>query len=304
MTTELPHENPDQLLAAFADGELEGEQNRQVLKRLSQDPALADRVAEQQKLRQAVARAMDDPSMKAPAALRDRIARMSRETPGTGAPSPTANRADAGSPVLAVIGRWLPAAVAALFFIGALVALNMAGNRENGPGNNAVASANGLITNGNVLNASLVDQFGNRHFKCSRHIAPIHGADKFPQDLAKLPGALSEYFHEPIDPELLDLSGLGYEFDTIGLCILPGKGSVHMIYKTQNAAGQAEMLSLWMRPFEEGSGIEPDRLYTTADPQGNYPMVVWRHGSMVYYLVGDSYDTVERAFEAIRDNRG
>ena len=57
MTTELPNPHPDQLLAAFADGELEGEQNRQMLKRLSQDPALADRIAEQQELRKAVARA-------------------------------------------------------------------------------------------------------------------------------------------------------------------------------------------------------------------------------------------------------
>jgi hypothetical protein len=292
------------LLTAFADGELEGEQNRQVLKRLSQNPALADRITEQQELRKAVARAMDDPSMKAPADLRDRIARMSRETPGTSAPSPTANRADTGSPVLAVIGRWLPATVAALFFIGALVALNMAGSRDNGTGNNTVAHANGLITQGNVLNASLVDQFGNRHFKCSRHIAPIHGADKFPQDLARLPGALSEYFHESIDPELIDFSGLGYEFDMAGLCILPGKGAVHMIYKSQPDTGHSDMLSLWMRPYEEGSGIEADRLYTTADPRENFPMIVWRHGDMVYYLVGDTYDTVERAFEAIRDNRG
>ncbi|MEZ6191887.1 MAG: hypothetical protein R3C45_11450 [Phycisphaerales bacterium] len=300
----LPNENTDQLLAAFADGELEGEQNRQVLKRLSQNPALADRIAEQQALRKAVARAMDDSSMKAPAALRDQIARMSRDTRETITPSPTANRADTGSPVLAVIGRWLPAAIAALFFIGALVALNIAGSRDNGLGNNAVAHANGLIAQGNVLNASLVDQFGNRHFKCSRHIAPIHDADKFPQDLAKLPGALSEYFHEPINPELLDLSGLGYEFDMAGLCILPGKGAVHMIYKSQPGTGHSDMLSLWMRPFEEGSGIEADRLYTTADPQENFPMIVWRHGDMVYYLVGDTYDTVERAFEAIRDHRG
>lgn len=302
MTTDLPSQNPDHLLAALADGELDGEQHSQMLKRMSQDPALADRIAEQQKLRKAIARVMDDPSMKAPAALLDQITRMSGETQAEQAESFPPHLAETGSPVLAVIGRWLPAAVAALFFIGALVALNMAGNRDPGTGNGTIANANHLITNGNVLNASLVDKFGNRHFKCSRHITPIHGADQFPQNLTKLPGALSEYFHKPIDPELLDLSALGYEFDMAGLCLLPGKGAVHIIYKSQ-APGQADMLSLWMRPFEEGSGIEADRLYTTADPQENYPMVVWRHADMVYYLVGDSYDTVERAFEAIRDNR-
>lgn len=293
MTSELPNQNPDQLLAAFADGELEGEQNHQMLKRLSQEPALADRVAEQQLLRKAVARAMDDPSVKVPAALRDRIARLSREMQTHNARPATANRADTGSPVLAVIGRWLPTAVAALFFIGALVALNAAGNHDTGR----------LITSANVLNTALVDQFGSRHFKCSRRITPVQSTDQFPQNLSQLPGALSEYFHEPVDPELLDLSGLGFEFDIAGLCVIPGKGAVHIIYKSQNP-GQADSLSLWMRPFEQCSGIEADRLYTVAEPQENFPMIVWRHGDMVYYLVGDSYDTVERAFEAIRDNRG
>ncbi len=294
MTTELPIQNPDHLLAAFADGELDGEQNLRVLKRLSQDAAAADRIAEYQNLRKAIARAMDDPALKAPTALRDQIARMGQVAAVDHAQPSSRQRADTGSPVLAVIGRWLPAAVAAVFFIGALVALNAAGNRDVGR----------LITSANVLNASLVDQFGSRHFKCSRNITPLFGRDRFPQDLKQLPGALSEYFNQPVDPEVLNLSPLGYEFSVAGLCVVPGKGAVHMIYKSKAPTGQIDTLSLWMRPFEEGSGIQPDRLYTVADPQENFPMIVWRHGGMVYYLVGDSYDTVQRAFQAISDNQG
>lgn len=296
MTTHSPNQNPDPMLTAFADGELDGEQNLLVLKRLAQEPALAERIAGQQRLRKAVGRVMDGPQYKAPAALRDTLVRMSREEAPAEDRDPAAapRRSDAGPSVLARIGRWLPAAVAALFFIGALVALNHANNRDGGR----------LITAANVLNASLVDQFGNRHFKCSRDITPVHGTDRLPQDLAALPGALSDYFHQPIDPQVLDLSALGYEFDVAGLCLLPGKGAVHLIYKSQPASGHSDMLSLWMRPFQEGSGIEPDRLYTTADPENHFPMVVWRHGNMVYYLVGDTYDTVERAFKAISDNRG
>ncbi len=295
MTMDPFMNDADKTLAAFADGELDGEHNLEMLKRMAQDPTTAQRVADHQKLRGAVAQAMDDPSMKAPAELRDRIGqlaqdeqarRVSKPSPG---PVPTT-----GSPVLAVIGRWIPAAVAAVLFIGALVALNQAG--ETGPDR--------LITSAQILNTSMVDQFGDRHFKCARNITPMHGTDRFPQDLTALPGALGEYFDQPIDQDVLNLSSLGYDFDMAGLCVLPGKGAVHMVYKSQAPTGQTDTLSLWLRPFEQGSGIQDAKLYKTADPTENFPMLVWRHGDMVYYLVGDSYDAVERAFDAISRNQG
>ncbi len=302
MTTDQPLNDPDQTLAAFADGELDGTQNLEMLKRVARDPSVAQRVAEHQKLRGAVAKAMNDPSMKAPAELRDKIMQMAQAQPAQSeqarrvtAPKPSAPPVPAtGSPVLAVIGRWMPAAVAAVLFIGAMVALNQAGSTGN----------DRLITSAQVLNASLVDQFGDRHFKCGRNISPMMGTDKFPQNLSALPGALSEYFDQPIDEEMLNLSSLGYKFDMAGLCILPGKGSVHVVYKSQASTGQTDTLSLWMRPFEQGSGIEPDKLYKAADPTENFPMLVWRQADMVYYLVGDSYDAVEKAFDAISRNQG
>jgi hypothetical protein len=299
MTTDLPINDPDQTLAAFADGELDGERNLQVLKRMAQDPSMARRVAEHQKLRKAVAQAMDDPSMKAPAHLRERIRQLAQseraqDEQARNVTRPRPAPPQTGSPVLAVIGRWMPAAVAAVLLIGTLVVLNQAG---------VLGGRDRLITPAQVLNASLVDQFGNRHFKCSRNISPMIGTDKFPQNLSALPGALSDYFHQPIDPGVLNLSSLGYEFDMAGLCVIPGKGAVHMIYKSKAPTGQSDSLSLWLRPYEKGSGIEPDKLYKTADPQKNYPMLVWRHGDMVYYLVGDSYDAVERAFDAISRNQ-
>lgn len=294
MTRDQPTHDPDQTLAAFADGELDGEQNLEMLKRMAQDPDTARRVAEYQKLRRAVAQAMDDPSLKAPAKLRERISELALSEQARHVTRPKPAPPTTGSSVLAVIGRWMPAAVAAVLLIGALVALNQAGG----------LGTDRLITSAQVLNASLVDQFGNRHFKCARDISPMFGTDKFPQDLAALPGALSDYFDQPIDKDVLNLSSLGYEFDMAGLCIIPGKGAVHMVYKSQALTGQTDTLSLWLRSFEQGSGIEPDRLYKTADPQENYPMLVWRHGDMVYYLVGDSYDAVERAFDSISRHQG
>ncbi len=290
MMTDPNMNDADQRLAAFADGELDGEQNLEVLRQMAKDPSVARRVTEHQQLRVAVGKAMNNPSIKTPDSLRDLVMQMARDdaadTPG--------NQSRRGSPVLARIGRWAPAAVAAVLLFAAVVVFNQSGQV---PGDR-------LVTSGQVLNASLVDKFGDRHFKCARKITPMHGTEQFPQKLDELPGALSSYFHQPVDEDALNLSSLGYDFDMVGLCILPGKGSVHVIYKSQASTGQADTLSLWLRPFEAGSGIEPGRLYKTANPQENFPMLVWRTGDMVYYLVGDSYDAVERAFDAISRNQG
>ncbi len=297
MTTDPFKKDADLNLAAFADGELDGTQNLEMLERMAQDPSTAQRVEEQLKLRQAVAQAMDDPSVKAPAALRDLVSGLAQSDQSEQArrvTQPKPAPPTTGSPVLAVIGRWMPAAVAAVLFIGAMVALNQAG----------ISGPDRLITSVQVLNASMVDQFGDRHFKCARYITPMHGTDQFPQNLAALPGALSAYFDQSIDAEVLNLTSLGYEFDMAGLCVIPGKGAVHMVYKSQAPTGQSDTLSLWLRPFEQGSKIESDKLYKTADPTENFPMLVWRHEEMVYYLVGDSHDSVERAFDAISQNQG
>ena len=291
MTTDPFMNDADQKIAAFADGELDGEQNLEMLNRMAKDPSLAQRVTEHQKLRVAVGKAMGDPSIKTPDSLRDQIMQMAREDSADTHRTP----ARQGSPVLARIGRWAPAAVAAVLLFAALVVFNQSGQAPTG---------NPLVSSGQVLNASMVNKFGDRHNRCARHLTPMHGTDQFPQDLDALPGALSSYFHQPIDEEVLNLSALGYDFDVAGLCLLPGKGSVHIIYQSQTSTGKPDTLSLWLRPYEEGSGIELGKLYKTANPQENFPMLVWRGGDMVYYIVGDSHDAVERAFHAISQNQG
>jgi len=294
MSNDLSIDDTQQLLAAFADGELDGAQNLKVLQLMAKDPAIADRVAQLHKLRGAVAQAMDDPSIKAPDSLRNQIMHMAQQEPEAFDASQKSTPAQTGPSVLAVIGRWLPAAAAAVLLIGTLLTINGVGLQNNTP----------LITSANVLNASMIDQFTDRHFKCSRHITPMQGVEQFPQNLAVLPGALSDYFHQPINEEALNLSSLGYEFDVAGMCVIPGKGAVHLIYQSKAPTGQAETLSLWLRPYEQGSRIEPDRLYKADEAQKSYPMLVWRHADMVYYLVGDSHDAVERAFDTISRNQG
>jgi hypothetical protein len=280
------------MLAAFADGELDGEQNLKVLEQVKQDPAAADRVTGHQKLREAVARAMDEPAHKAPADLRDKLAELARTVL---ADYPAATPLQAPSPVLARIGRWAPAAVAAVLMVGALVAISINTANNAGPG--------AMISSASILSTSMVERFGNRHVKCATKAEPMYGVDQFPQNLTELPGALSEYFHQPIDPQVLNLSGLGYTFDVAGLCVLPAKGAVHMLYQPQTPTDQSDSLSLWMRPHDEVSIIEADKLYASPATETEHPMIAWRHGSMDYYLVGDDYETVQEAFDAIRSHQ-
>lgn len=304
MRDDLTNLNPEQQLAAHADGELDSETSRRIDERLSQDPAAARRVEAHRQLRTSVARVMSGPTYRAPAELYAAIADLARSVQDeSDAPvaEPTAPQADAGPPVLARIGRWLPAAVAAVLLIGALVIFN--NNRNQPPGTPWMQSAN-------VLNASLVKRFADRHIQCSYDEDNLEGTTRFPQNLTQLPGALSDYLHTTIDPKTLDLSALGYHFDAVGLCILPGEGSVHMIYQTQATDPNTEpkSLSLWLRPYMlDGSNgpsdmptLEEDKLYASPATDTAHPMLVWRHGKMAYYLLGDDYATVEEAFHAIQ----
>ena len=60
MTTDPFMNDADQKIAAFADGELDGEQNLEMLNRMAEDPSVAQRVTEHQKLRVAVGKAMSE----------------------------------------------------------------------------------------------------------------------------------------------------------------------------------------------------------------------------------------------------
>ncbi len=303
MTNENNNLNPDQQLSAFADNELDEAQSRLVQQRLQADPSLAQRVESERKLRQACSKVMTGPAYQAPTALHDKIADLAQTVPCDEADQPASAPAEAytGPPVLARIGKWIPAAVAAVLMIGTLIVIN---------NNSDKASNTAWIDSSGVLNASLVQRFGGRHIQCSRNNAPLKGADKFPQNLTELPGALSEYLNTTVSPVALDFSGLGYQFDVAGLCILPGEGSVHIIYQSQSpdADGNTGTLSLWLRPYPDGTAkgpadmpeLEPDKLYASKATDDAQPMIIWRHADIAYYLVGDDYDTVEQAFAALR----
>ncbi len=276
----MNHEEAHNLFAAFVDGELDTQQKLRVLELMAADPTNTQRVLHQQQLKHACGRVMDSPEMRCPDRLRQSIAGL------VGVETPiAANYASSkdADPVLARIGRWVaPLAVAATLFVGAMVALNV----MNSPGG---YTADGLIT------ARLAETFGQRHIQCALGQAAPYQAELFPATIADLDKALAQHVGQELDGAALDLSTLGYDYQVAGFCPLPGGKSIHVIY--ENPEGKT--LSLWIKPYDEKPMLDPGVPYIPPHDHTAQPMMVWRDGEMVFYLVGDTMDDVRRAQPAI-----
>lgn len=282
-------------LPAFADGELDVEQNLRVLEAMAMDPTHTRRVLHQQQLRKACAKAMDRPDCRCPEELRKQIASLCSiphaphadtepnlsglgggdEAPGF--PRDTHER----SPILARIGRWAPAAVAAVLLIGALVVF--------------FASANSATAPLGVADARLA-KFTSQHKACASDVTRLRPGVENPSNVEQLPGTIDDYFGDgggSIEAGL-DLSSLGYRFERVGACSIPGKNAVHIMYKADDPAGGERSLSLWIKPDGEGLNLEPGRVYT-ADADNGQPLVVWQRLGRMYYLFADMPDDARRA---------
>lgn len=290
MAESLNEHESRKYLAAFADGELNVEQNLKVLEHMAINPTATRRVMHQQQLRQAVDRTIRRQTHPTPEALKQQIQKLVADTPAadpTTAPSPT-GRTERTS-VLARIGRWAPLAAAALFFIAALVVLNSA-NQPSSPGLPQVAQ--GLVPN------SQYAMFVKRHLGCSRMIDKLMHMELFPQDLKALPASLATYLGGGTTPGL-DLSSIGYEFYAVGECNVPGKQSVHLIYHAKDDPTGHDALSLWVRRYSGSPAIEANRVYYVEDAGPN-PLILWRQGGMIYYLMGNSLVNTDQAMQKLR----
>lgn len=158
MSKPMDNKESRKYLAAFADGELDVEQNLRVLEHIAMNPDATRRVMHQQQLRQSVRRSMRAQAPATPQALRDQITGMA-----------AGSRLDpAGSPddaVLSRIGRWLPTAVAAILLLAAiLVATSVIAARRHGDFSGP-------------LDARTVLAFQQRHVECASMPGRLQGAE-------------------------------------------------------------------------------------------------------------------------------
>ncbi|MAE64233.1 MAG: hypothetical protein CMJ18_08145 [Phycisphaeraceae bacterium] len=260
----------DEQLAAFADGELTGAASRPVVQRLAQDPAAARKVLQFQEMRQAVARTMQRDVPPAPESLRQSVAALAESETAGSVPG-----TEARAPELR-IGRWAPAAAAAVLFVASLIMFLQ--GRDTAPGHPVGAG---------VLPVAMTELFEERHFGCTRGPDELMGTEMFSDDLEVLPSDVAKYLGSRPTPSL-DLSGIGYEFHAAGRCNVPGEPSVHLIYRSDHDA-----LSLWLRPYEGMPNIEAGRIFTVL--RDGSRLLIWRDAAMVYFLVGDSIGITDGA---------
>lgn len=266
-------------LAAYADGELDADKRMSMMRRMSADPSATLQTLHQQTLREAVSRSICQHTPATPADLRARIEQLVDSTDDS--PNTQSGSTDR-SAVAGRIGfhRWTPAAVAAALLLAATILF--------------FATPRSDPSTSTVLAASLVSQFENRHDDCARMREQLYSSQSFPVTAAELPSAIEQTIQVKACPSL-DLSEFGYRFWKAGHCNLPGQDGVHLIYNTTgDDSGKDTALSLWIvKDTGRFDHIKPGQLHRIES--ASYPMIVWRHGGMVCFLIGDAaVDQVDR----------
>lgn len=287
----------DELIAALADGELDLRENPGAMDKIAQDPQSAQRLAYQHQLREACGRAMDGPEMKCPEALAGRLLEIASADVQSAQPlqpaQPTKPPAypSLRPPVLARIGRWAPTAVAAVLLLAAGV-LFMQANSAVSPGDLRAAS---------LIPVDQVAQFTGRHGDCALDPARLEESKRFGDatEFDQLPGKLANYFQTTTDGMHLSLDGIGYDYQLTGACGLPGKGAVHIVYRNHQDPDRA--ISVWVMPAREAHAVlEEGRVYSETGGDLLHPVIYWRQGDLLYYLVGDSLEDCDKAVKALR----
>ena len=271
-------------LAAFADGELDVEQTLQVLEHMAMNPQATRRVMHQQRLRQAVDRAVRSSCPPIPDELRQQVQSLAETIPPMA--DATARTQPSNRSLFMRINRWAPFAAAAIVLVTALIVLNM-GNQSP-----QVMAGNELIP------VSQIEMFARRHIDCGQMLSSMHQNVMPPNTLMELPDVLKKYFGVQLTGPSLDLTALGYEYQGAGRCSVPGQ-SVHLVYQSTTNHDRPDTLSLWVRPYTGAPAIDPGTVYTVTGPVASFPVVLWRRGDMIYYLVGDSFENAQSIAQAL-----
>ena len=280
-------DNLAERLSAFADGEVDAAGSDSVLRHVAARPEALTTVEAYRRLSFAARRAAsgDEPSVSAE--LRRRIEAFADDA------VPREPRVSRWA--MPVPARWLAAAAAVvLLLVGGLI------GRRSADRTRPVVVAGVSADDGSVVPASLAQSVTFTHVECSRLPADLHGAS-----VAEIkPGVVRPLeldLHR--DTPFPDLTSIGYAFVGAGPCGHPVEDAVHLLYRSTDP-GVRDTLSVFVRPFHDGDAAEArmnaGQLYSVVGPDDPHPLLAWRTGRLVYFLVGDAAKPVERARDVIR----
>lgn len=296
---QMDHKEIRKYLAAFADGELDVEQNLCVLEQMAMNPQATRRVMHQQQLRQVVDRAMREMTPPVSDDLRARLENLAEQTPATvpNSESENATPSDDGKPtVLARIAPWVPAIAAAILLAASATFWFMGQPQQTIPSQSIT-----VVRAPKLLDSRRIDVLESRHVACTKRIEELHNAALFGRVIADVPAKMTNFLGEQTTP-VLDLSALGYQFSGAGECAAPGAKAVHLVYREQDAPVATEALSLWVRADKDHEiKIQSGKLYEVPRPNESGSIVMWRRNEAVYYLVGDAAEEVKNAALALQE---
>lgn len=254
-------------VGAFADGELEVQQNLEVLDHLKMCPECVARVDEVAMLKKSLRKTFDD--ARAPAELSEKI---NAACDSTVVPEPTRKvlRADERGSILFRFG--FPLGMAAAFLLVFTIS-------QSEP--QSVPQL-GTIT---VVKGRVVADVLEQHRFCVDARGLLHHNRALPRELEPLAKRLSK--HLKLNVLVPDLASRGFRLIGADYCGIRGRRGAHVLYRSTDTAG---LLSIFTTRFlpEIGTGELPDpselRFFVSSSEM---PVVVWHQEHQTFAICGN-----------------
>lgn len=265
-------------LMAFADGELDAEQNAAVLSYLAGHPEAFAAMEQEQRLRAAARRVVGEHGSPPPE-LRATIYQLAEDAADAAAAAPPAPPASGHRPAALRASSLAMVSLLAGALIGYYALRPTRGPADAGARHAA------------IVPVALVQGTNRIHVDCSRFAASVHNQE-FPRTMGAL--AVSVQHDLGRDRPYPELSKAGYEMVGVGPCKRPLLDTVHLLYHSTRDDVK-DTVSIFVQPNTGQLPIEPGVAYLVGGPPSSpHPTFVWRTEQVVYFLVGDDAETVQR----------
>jgi hypothetical protein len=284
-------------LSALADGELDLVAVEQLLRQLANDSQAVETLQQQQHLTAATRRAIRNQTPQPSQELLDRLRQIMLPK------SPTENAAF--SPANRGAGFWWLVSTRTLAASLLLVLGVWIGNRWRqapSPRPNEIAIAPVPLpapvnpTDPDPLPAAVISTAEEIHGYCSRLTEGLHESG-YPTELAPLASALEA--DRQSDRPYPDLTSIGYRYRGAGPCGKSLPGTAHLLYRSMRP-GSFQAISIFVQGWHDQYPLDRTQIYTVSVASSPFPMVVWRTNFIVYFLVADDNETVQKCVKLIR----
>jgi hypothetical protein len=285
-------------LSAFADGELDPVAVDRLLQQLATDPGAAETLQHLRQLNAAARRAIRDQTPLPSQELRDRLLQI--------ADAETISKNALSSPIRTGKSWWpiLSRTLAAGFLLAAGVWIGHRWTQASfpRPNDSAIAPLPLAVpdnpTDADPLPATVISTAEEIHGFCSRLTNGLHEAG-YPTDLAPLASAVESDRHS--DRPYPDLTPIGYRYRGAGPCGRSLPDTVHLLYRSMRP-GSFQAISIFVQGWHDQYPLDAGRLYTVSVASSPFPMLAWRTNNIVYFLLADDAETVQRCVKLIRKN--